>query len=146
MLGRYRIRKYNLDGIKTYDWLCIFGSEFDLMNTNNKSFPMSTSMKRLYLKRAIRTPLSTIDKIENYTEANLIESIPILFDVLGIDKIESTNKICIRDYSLRSMTRDWNSKLLMGYEVLPIPLTDDEIRYAIFINEYPISLLLQDTN
>lgn len=37
-------------------------------------------------------------------------------------------------------------KLLMDYEVLPIPLTDDEIRYAIFINEYPISLLLQDTN
>ena len=124
----------------------IFGPNFDISDDSTPKFDMSTSMKRLYLKRAIRTPLSTIDKIENYTEANLIESIPILFDVLGIDKIESTNKICIRDYSLRSMTRDWNSKLLMGYEVLPIPLTDDEIRYAIFINEYPISLLLQDTN
>ena len=124
----------------------IFGPNFDISDDSTQKFDMSTSMKRLYLKRAIRTPLSTIDKIENYTEANLIESIPILFDVLGIDKIELTNKICIRDYSLRSMTRDWNSKLLMDYEVLPIPLTDDEIRYAIFINEYPISLLLQDTN
>lgn len=130
MLGRYRIREYDLDNIRTYDWLCIFGIEFDLMDTNTKSFPMSTSMKRLYLKRAIRTPLSThsSDKI-NEIELNLVESIPILFHKLGLPVIKS-NVTNFDKYCLRSEVSGWNHSILLHNETIPPIITSEDIEHV----------------
>ena len=71
MLGRYRSFKSTIDEMARSSYFCIFSYDFDTHNKTSKTFPMSTSMKRLYLKRAIRTPLSThsSDKI-NEIELN----------------------------------------------------------------------------